>query len=89
MSELTHAQRTALDAIHIAIQDHEPVLGPGKFYGGEDLDPEPKGNCLLSEWALVISWVDEAGNSFLVKVAHEQALDHQVSGLLWTALNQM
>jgi hypothetical protein len=88
MSELTQPQREALDAITSVVCERESVLGPGKF-GGEELEPEPEGECLLSEWVMVMCWVDENGNSFIVKIAQEQALDHQVSGLLWTALNQM
>lgn len=88
-ADLTQPQEDGRQAIASAIQDSEPVLGPGKLEDSDQLDEPPNGPCLLSEWVLVMNWVDEDGKSFITKLTSEGLLDHHSNGLLWTALNEM
>jgi hypothetical protein len=79
----------AQSQIHAALASLAAEIGPWEV--GEDGDPI-EGTSIdaaaLSEWVVVMHWVDEGGNRFSTRVTSEGLPKHHEDGLLFNALHR-
>lgn len=83
--DLTPAQKEAQNRVHDLLAELAEVIGPD-FDGEHGLDEPPYGSTFLSEWILVLAWVDEAGSGFTTRIGSPNLLHHHQVGLLHEGL---
>ena len=83
----TPEQAKAQNEIHDLLAGLADVIGP-RFDGQGDLEPDemPEGSVFLGEWVAVLSWIDEAGESFTTRITSANLLQHHRVGLLHEGL---
>lgn len=85
----TQRQRGAQQRIDELLRELSELVGPhADGQAAEELDPEdlPAGSVVLTEWVMVASWMDEAGEHFVTRFPSDRLPAHHLSGLLHEAL---
>jgi hypothetical protein len=83
-------QAAAQNRIHDLLTELADIVGPN-FDGAAaeelDVDEQPEGSVFLGEWVMVMSWMDEAGESFMTRIGSANLLSHHRVGLLHEGLH--